>query len=104
MNDLKTQKNSSTGQTRRHTAHGTGGNYYTPPQPPPFHDGSGTGTPSETDTLLALALLLDFLPHEQAHKLQHRFAAEVILQLPQGKSPLFLSRRDIMAWVNAART
>jgi|GEM_PF-1235259 len=103
MNDHKTQKNSSTGQVRLHTPNGTGGSYYTPPQPPPLHDGSGTGKPSETDTLLALALLLDFLPHEQAHKLQHRFATEVILQLPQGKSPLFLSRRDIMAWVNAAR-
>lgn len=104
MHDHKTQKNRSTGLTQLHTAHGTGGNYYTPPQPPPLHDGSGTGIPTETDSLLALALLLDFLPHEQANKLQHRFAAEVILKLPQGKSPLFLSRRDIMAWVNAARS
>ena len=104
MNDHNNLKNRCIGQTMLRAPNGTGGNYYTPPQPPPLHDGSSTSNPSESDTLLALALLLDFLPHEQAHKLQYRFAAEVILQLPQGKSPLFLSRRDIMAWVNATRS
>ena len=52
---------------------------------------------------LALALLLDFLPHPQAHKLHAHFADEVINQLPHGQSPLFLSRRDIMSWVNSRK-
>lgn len=78
------------------------GDYYRPPQPPPAHDGTRTGTPHDSNALLALALLLDFLPHTQAHSLHQRFASEVIYHLPQGRSPLFLSRHDIMAWVNAA--
>lgn len=76
--------------------------YYMPPQPPPLHDGTGTGTPRDSNALLALALLLDFLPHDQASKLHQRFAEEVLHRLPHGRSPLFLSRHDIMAWVNAA--
>lgn len=52
---------------------------------------------------LALALLLDFLPHQQAQRLQLRFAHEVIDRLPKGHSPLFLSRREIMSWVNATK-
>lgn len=55
----------------------------------------------DSNTLLALALLLDFLPHERAHQLHQRFASEVLYELPQGRSPLFLSRHDIMSWVNA---
>lgn len=54
----------------------------------------------DSNTLLALALLLDFLPHERAHQLHQRFASEVLYRLPQGRSPLFLSRHDIMSWVN----
>lgn len=56
---------------------------------------------NDSNTLLALALLLDFLPHERAHQLHQRFASEVLYKLPQGRSPLFLSRHDIMSWVNA---
>lgn len=52
---------------------------------------------------LALALLLDFLPQPQAHKLHVHFADEVINQLPHGQSPLFLTRRDIMSWVNSRK-
>jgi hypothetical protein len=55
----------------------------------------------DSHALLALALLLDFLPHERAHQLHQRFASEVLHELPQGRSPLFLSRHDIMSWVNA---
>lgn len=76
--------------------------YHRPPQPPPFHDDTRSSTRHDSNELLALALLLDFLPHEQAHHLHQRFASEVIYHLPQGRSPLFLSRQDIMAWVNAA--
>ena len=87
-----------TGQNNNQQTRG----YYGPQQPPPPHDGTRTGTQQDSNALLALALLLDFLPHEQAHKLHQRFASEVIYRLPQGRSPLFLSRHDIMAWVNAA--
>jgi len=77
------------------------GDYHRPSQPPPSHDGTRSSTRYDSNALLALALLLDFLPHEQAHHLHQRFASEVIYHLPQGRSPLFLSRQDIMAWVNA---
>lgn len=65
------------------------------PEPTQYH---------QADTKkLALALLLDVLPHPLAYKLHTHFADEVINQLPHGQSPLFLSRRDIMSWVNARK-
>ena len=50
---------------------------------------------------LALALLLDVIPNQQALTLHRRFAGEVIARLPQGRSPLFLSRQEIMAWITS---
>lgn len=49
--------------------------------------------------LLALALLLEVVPLERAQNLQYAFANEVIEQLPKGRSPLSLSRKEILAWV-----
>jgi hypothetical protein len=74
--------------------------YYRPPQPSLPHN-NRTARKHDANQLLALALLLDFLPHELAHQLHQRFASEVLYQLPQGRSPLSLSRHDIMGWVNA---
>jgi hypothetical protein len=50
---------------------------------------------------LALALLLDVMHHQEAITLHLRFAGEVIAKLPQGRSPLFISRQEIMAWVKS---
>jgi hypothetical protein len=70
-------------------------------QTSPLANDTGTRPHHDRNTLLALALLLDFLPHDQAHQLHQRFATEVLYKLPQGRSPLFLSRHDVMSWVNA---
>ncbi|WP_414718496.1 DUF6166 domain-containing protein [Trichlorobacter sp.] len=78
------------------SAHRSDCNHY--PTTPPFQL---RDSHQDSNTLLALALLLDFLPHERAHQLHQRFASEVLYRLPQGRSPLFLSRHDIMSWVNA---
>lgn len=74
---------------------------YGPTQQPYRHDTTGKHPQHDSNELLALALLLDFLPHQQAHQLHQRFASEVLYQLPKGRSPLFLSRHDVMSWVNA---
>lgn len=58
--------------------------------------------PQQSTEQLALALLLDVIPSQQALTLHRRFAGEVIARLPQGRSPLFLSRQEIMAWVTSA--
>lgn len=81
--------------TTTSTHHSDCGHCHT--SPPPQHRAGH----HDSNSLLALALLLDFLPHERAHQLHQRFASEVLYRLPQGKSPLFLSRHDILSWVNA---
>lgn len=48
---------------------------------------------------LALALLLEVVPEQQAKSLRFVFAAEVIAKLPHHKEPLSLSRHEIMEWV-----
>ncbi len=67
----------------------------TPPSIASYH-------PQQNTEQLALALLLDVIPNQQALTLHRRFAGEVIARLPQGRSPLFLSRQEIMAWVASA--
>lgn len=49
--------------------------------------------------LLALALLLEVVPLESAQSLQYAFAHDVIERLPKGRSPLSLSRQEILTWI-----
>lgn len=48
---------------------------------------------------LALALLLEVVPEQQAKAMRFVFAAEVIAKLPHHKEPLSISRHEIMEWI-----